>query len=105
MGPRFELCLFVAGRSPNSQRAIRNLEEICREYLADECDVEVVDVLEHPQRAEQERILATPTLVKKSPPPKRRIVGDLSDRELVVAGLALTSRDREPGGPARESRA
>ena len=70
--------LFVAGNSGRSQRALAQLEELRRTRLAS-AEIEVVDVLEHPELAEEQRILATPTLVRRGPGPSRRIVGDLSD--------------------------
>ncbi len=81
--------LFVAGNSPRSTRAIENLRRMIDEHLEEGCEVEVIDVLESPGRAEDDRILATPTLVKESPLPKRRITGDLSDvtRVLQVIGI------------------
>lgn len=85
----FKLRLYVTGRTPRAQRAIENLRLICESELAGMYEVEVVDVLEHPQLAEDEKILATPTLVKKLPEPVRKIIGDLSDHEKVLIGLDL----------------
>lgn len=81
--------LYVTGRTPQAEAAIRNLRRICDEELRDEYRLDVIDVLERPQLAEDERILATPTLIKELPPPMRRIIGDLSDRERVLLGLDL----------------
>lgn len=78
---RFQL--FVAGSSPRTQRAMENLRRL-REGIGRRCEVEVIDVVADPARAEEERILATPTLVKHSPLPRRRITGDLSDPEKVL---------------------
>ena len=83
------LRLYVTGRTGHSLHAIRNLEALCREELEGEYDLEVIDVLEHPQLAEDEKILATPTLIKHLPLPMRKIIGDLSDREKVLLGLDL----------------
>ncbi|CAH2602041.1 KaiB-like protein 2 [Rhodovastum atsumiense] len=85
----YQLRLFVTGSTPRSERAIANLRRICEQELHDRYEVEVIDVLEHPQLAEQEKILATPTLIKLLPPPLRRIVGDLSDEEKALLGLEL----------------
>ena len=74
-----------------------NLRRICEAELGAEYDLEVIDVLEHPQVAEDQRILATPTLVKQLPLPLRRVIGDLSDREKVLFGLELLPSDRRPG--------
>lgn len=86
---RYKLRLYVTGRTSNSQRAIDNLRQICEADLSGDYDVEVVDVLEHPQLAEDEKILATPTLVKRLPEPVRKIIGDLSDHHKVLLGLDL----------------
>lgn len=94
--PRFVFKLFVMGQSPRSQRAVANLRRLCEDELRDAYDLDVIDVLERPQAAEDARILATPTLVKELPLPARRVIGDLSDSEQVLLGLDLT-----PIRPAR----
>jgi circadian clock protein KaiB len=87
---KFILRLYVTGRTINSQNAIENLKAILDEpVLKGKYELEVIDILEHPKLAEDERILATPALDKKLPPPARRIIGDLSDREKVFSGLDL----------------
>ncbi len=86
---RYLLKLYVAGSSPRTSLAITNLRRICEEDLAGQYDMEVIDVLEFPQLAEDERILATPTLIKTLPPPLRRVIGDLSDKEKVLLGLEV----------------
>ena len=86
------LRLYVTGSTPNSERALANLREIIKENFSGvKYKLEVIDVLEHPQLAEDEKILATPVLVKRLPPPIRRIIGDLSDRNKVILGLDLVS--------------
>lgn len=85
---KYKLRLYVTGRTPQSQRAIDNLRAIC-ELEVRNFELEVIDVLEHPGLAENEKILATPTLVKRLPEPVRKIIGDLSDREKVLLGLDL----------------
>jgi circadian clock protein KaiB len=85
------LRLYVMGHTPRSQHAIVNIERICEEKLQGRYRLEIIDVLERPQLAEDEKILATPTLVKELPPPLRRIIGDLSDKELVLMGLDLVA--------------
>ena len=80
--------LYVAGASPRTRRAMDNLERI-RESLERRCEVEVIDVVADPERAEEERILATPTLIKESPPPRRRITGDLSDPDKVLRMIGV----------------
>jgi circadian clock protein KaiB len=86
------LTLYVTGTSPRAKIAIANLQHICEQELKGQYELEIVDVLEHPQRAEDERILATPTLIKELPPPLRRVIGDLSDKEKVLLGLAVEPR-------------
>ena len=83
----FKLRLFVTGMTAQSQRAIANLDRICEAELQGLYEVEVIDVLEHPDQAEQAKILATPTLVKQLPEPVRKIIGDLSYREKVLVVL------------------
>lgn len=92
--PKFKLRLFVTGRTPQSQRAIDNLRDICETEIQDGYEVEVIDVLEHPALAERDKILATPTLVKRLPEPIRKIIGDLSDREKVLLGLNVENLTR-----------
>ncbi|MGO8899152.1 MAG: circadian clock protein KaiB, partial [Isosphaeraceae bacterium] len=86
---KYVIKLYVTGQTHRSQRAIDNLRRICEEELRGQYDLVVIDVLERPQLAEDERILATPTVVKELPPPIRRIIGDLSDAERVLVGLDL----------------
>jgi circadian clock protein KaiB len=86
---KYLLKLFVTRSSPRAEQAIANLQEICRGELAGRYHLEVIDVVEHPARAEEARILATPTLIKQLPPPLRRIIGDLSDKSKVLLGLEL----------------
>ena len=81
--------LYVTGQTPRSRRAIDNLRRLCEEELQGQYDLVVIDVLERPQLAEDEKILATPTVVKELPLPIRRIIGDLSDSERVLLGLDL----------------
>lgn len=82
----------MTGQTPRTERAVANLRRLCEEEL-DECyELVVIDVLDHPQLAEDERILATPTLIKQLPPPLRRVIGDLSDKDKVLLGLDLHRR-------------
>lgn len=83
------LKLYVTGSSARAATAIANLKRICENDLRGEFDLQIIDVLEDPQRAEDEKILATPTLIKQLPPPLRRVIGDLSDKEKVLLGLEL----------------
>ena len=83
------LKLYVAGNTPNSMRALNTLREILENEFKGVYAVKVIDVLKQPQLAEEDKILATPTLAKILPPPVRKIIGDLSDREKVLIGLDL----------------
>jgi circadian clock protein KaiB len=86
---KYLIKLYVTGQTPRSQHAILNLKRICDEELKGMYEMVVIDVLERPQLAEDEKILATPTVVKELPQPIRRIIGDLSDHERVLLGLDL----------------
>jgi circadian clock protein KaiB len=90
---RYLLKLYVTGQTPRAQRAIANLSRLCKEDLEGRYEIEIIDVLEHPQLAETDRILATPTLIKQLPPPLRRVIGDLSNRDKVLLGLDVRPRD------------
>jgi circadian clock protein KaiB len=83
------LKLYVAGNTPNSMRALKTLRNILETEFRGIYALKVIDVLKNPQLAEEDKILATPTLAKILPPPVRRIIGDLSDRERVLIGLDL----------------
>jgi circadian clock protein KaiB len=83
------LRLYVSGTTPRSVQAIANAKSACAGELKENIDIQVIDVLEHPELAEAEKIVATPTLTKNRPSPVRRIVGDLSDREKVLFALGL----------------
>jgi circadian clock protein KaiB len=85
----WQLRLYVAGQTPKCLRAFVNLKKICEEHLAGQYDIEIVDLLERPQLAEGDQILAIPTLVRKLPEPMRKIIGDLSNTERVLVGLDL----------------
>lgn len=89
---KFILKLFVTGRTPRAETAIANLKRICEEELDGRYQLEIVDVLEDPDAAEAEKVLATPTLIKQLPPPLRRVIGDLSNKEKVLLGLDLRRR-------------
>jgi circadian clock protein KaiB len=92
----YKLRLFVTGSTPRSARAIANMRKICEENLHGQYDLEVVDVYANPDATRELQIVATPTLVKILPEPLRRIIGDLSDREKVLAGLNLTPIKPDP---------
>lgn len=90
--PEVRLTLYVAGSSARSESAIDNLRRLCRSELGGEAEFAVVDVTRDPERAETARILTTPTVVRESPPPARRVTGDLSNATQVLSGLGLQRR-------------
>ena len=92
-GKYLELRLYVAGQSPKSLAALANLKKFCTEHLAGEYELQVIDLVKTPQLAQNDQILAIPTLVRKLPVPIRKIIGDLSDSARVLVGLDL--RDKE----------
>jgi circadian clock protein KaiB len=81
--------LYIADSAPNSVRAVANLEAICKEHLKDKFKLEIIDVLEYPQRALADGILVTPSLTKVSPSPAAKVVGNLSDRGSVLSALGI----------------
>lgn len=87
--PAFDLRLYVAGQTPKSLTAIINLKKICEEHLKGQYRIEVVDLLQNPQLAQGDQILAIPTLVRKLPEPIKKIIGDLSSTERVLVGLDI----------------
>lgn len=87
--PEYMLRLYVTGSTSNGNRAIANLRRICEEELEGRYDLEVIDILERPQLAEEEKIVATPLLKRELPRPVRHIIGDLSDVEKVLFGLDI----------------
>ncbi|HSU50770.1 MAG TPA: circadian clock KaiB family protein [Segetibacter sp.] len=86
---KWELRLYVAGKTTKSVAAIKNLNKLCEEYLKGKYVIEVIDLLVQPQLAEGDQIFAIPTLVKKVPEPIRKIIGDLSNEEKVLVGLNI----------------
>lgn len=91
----WELRLYVAGQSPRSVSAFANLKRICEEHLAGRYKIEVIDLMQQPQLAAGDQIVAIPTLVRKLPEPLRRIVGDLSNTERTLVGLHLRPAKHE----------
>ena len=85
----FKLRLYVAGQSAKSIRALANLKELCHEHLEGRYQIEVIDLLEHPEMARGDQIVAIPTLVIQLPEPVRQIIGDLSNTDRVLVGMAL----------------
>lgn len=100
---KYLLRLFVTGASSRTGTAIANLRRICEQELEGQYDLEIIDVLQFPDLAEDEKILATPTLIKSLPLPLRRVIGDLSNKEKVLLGLEVHSPGNDDaadqGGP------
>ena len=90
----YNLRLYVAGQTQKSITALANLKTICEEHLVGRYRIEVIDLLQQPQLAAGDQILAVPTLVRRLPEPLKKIIGNLSDRERVLVGL-----DLRPDGP------
>lgn len=86
---QWQLRLYVAGQTPKSVTAFANLKKLCDEYLPGQYRIEIIDLLQHPELAKQDQILAIPTLVRKLPQPIRQIIGDLSNQEKVLLGLDI----------------
>jgi circadian clock protein KaiB len=85
----YTLRLFITGASPNSLRAITNLKAICETHLTGNYELEIIDVYQQPLIAQSEQVIALPMLIKMSPSPVRRLIGDMSDTEKVLRGLGL----------------
>ena len=94
----FEFRLYVAGTTPRARATAANLRAVCLASVGDDHDIEVIDVLDQPALAEEDRILATPTVIRLVPLPRRRVVGDLSDHRAVALALDLPQR----GDPDQE---
>jgi circadian clock protein KaiB len=88
----YVLALYVAGAAPRSQRAIANIRRLCREYLSDCHELQVIDIYQEPVLAERDGILAVPALVKRQPLPERSFIGDMSDFDRILDGLGLQHR-------------
>lgn len=89
---RYILKLYVAGQSPKSVKAVANIKRICEENLQGRYELEVIDLYQQPLLAQGEQIIAVPTLIKKLPPPLRRIIGDMSNAERVLVGLDIRQK-------------
>ena len=85
--PVYKLRLFIAGASPNSNRAIGNIRSFCERYLKDRYQLEIIDVYQQPEVAKQDQVIALPLLIKSSPLPIKRLIGDMSDTAKVMKGL------------------
>lgn len=98
-----KLRLYVAGHAPNSILARSNLLSLCKDWLNDCCDLEIVDVLEEPGRAFQDNVIVTPTLIKLAPAPVLNIVGNLSDRQLLAVTFGLDAQQDVSNATQRDS--
>lgn len=90
---KYILRLYVAGVTPRSQEAIRTVKAMCEEHLAGRYELEVIDIYQQPTLAKNEQIIAAPTLIKKLPPPLRKIIGSMADREKILVGLDLRPKE------------
>jgi circadian clock protein KaiB len=96
--PKYVLRLYITGTTPRSLRAISNLQEILATQVTDLYDLQVIDIYQQPEAAAEHQIVAAPTLLKLSPAPVRRIIGDLSDNVRVLKGLEIEPRSQEANG-------
>ena len=99
---QYHLRLFVTGTTPRSARAIQNIRTICEDNLRGRYDLEVIDIYQHPEQVRPEQIIVTPTLVKKLPLPFRKLIGDLSDKGRVLAGLDIVRHPVSAKPPVNE---
>ena len=99
MHAEYILKLYVLGSSPSSMAALENLQALIAQESTTKFHLEVIDVREHPQLAEDDKILAVPTLIRKLPPPLRKIIGDLSAKDRVLIGLDLIALKKELNSP------
>jgi len=90
---KYILRLYVTGMTPRSINAIENIRKICEENLKGRYELEVIDIYQEPEYAKKEQILAAPTLIKKLPLPLRKFIGDMSDKEKILVGLNLVSKE------------
>ncbi len=89
---RYVLRLYITGMAPRSTQAIANIRAFCEEHLPGRYDLEIIDLYQQPESAQDAQVVAAPTLVKELPLPERRLIGDLSDKQRVLAGLDLRRR-------------
>ena len=90
----WELRLYIAGRTPKSVTAFRNIEQLCEEHLAGLYQIEVIDLMKNPQLAQTDQIVAVPTLVRNRPSPTRKIIGTLSNSERVLGALEIGQKEK-----------
>jgi circadian clock protein KaiB len=99
---RYVLRLYVSGSTLKSARAVENIKRICEQHLKNRYDLKVIDIYQQPNLARDEQIVAVPTLIKRLPPPMRRLVGDLSDLKKVLFGLDLGNAGGMAGGRRKD---
>jgi circadian clock protein KaiB len=92
---KYILILYISGTTPKAKRALVNLNKIIEENFKDRYELEVIDIKQHPEKAKSANIIATPTLIKKLPPPLRRYIGDLAESEKVLVALEIKERNNE----------
>lgn len=90
--PAYKLVLYVAGTTPKSLEAFSNLKKICDEHLKGQYSIDVVDLIKNPKLAKGDQIVAIPTLVRRLPPPIKKMIGDLSNKEKVLVGLNIINK-------------
>jgi circadian clock protein KaiB len=102
---RFVLTLYISGMTPRSRKAIDNIQRLCEEHLAGRYDLTIIDIYQQPVLAKGAQIVAVPTLIKKLPPPLRRVIGDLSDpgRVLLALGVVPDTDNKTQNGMDRKS--
>ena len=89
----WELRLYIAGRTPKSIAAFRNIQQLCQEHLAGLYHIEIIDLMKNPQLAQTDQIVAVPTLVRNRPSPTRKIIGTLSNSERVLGALEIGQKE------------
>ena len=99
---KYVLKLYITGMTRRSQEALRNLEKVCKEYLGDNYELEVIDIYQQPTLAKGDQIIAVPTLIKKLPSPLRRLIGDLSQEDRIILGLDLKPKSSLPPAEGEE---
>ncbi|MDB5235383.1 MAG: hypothetical protein JWR44_2376 [Hymenobacter sp.] len=97
-GPEYSLQLYITGVTPNSSRAVRNIKDICEQYLKGRYELVIIDVYQQPELAQEKDLIGVPTLIKLRPGLVRRLVGDFSDRERVLKALGVEPSATRPTG-------
>jgi circadian clock protein KaiB len=89
---KFVLRLYVSGATRRSSRAIENIRNFCEEHLKDRYELEIIDIYQQPELLEKDQVVAAPTLIKELPPPLRKLIGDMSDKEKILIGLNIKAK-------------